>query len=1790
MLLTVPVRSEGTLLNIFFLPRVSPMKCKICSSQSLHFFTAQVLNRYEVDYFQCSSCGFVQTEEPYWLAEAYKEAIASSDVGYVLRNTLFSKVTSHLIFNLLEHDQRFLDYGGGYGLFTRIMRDWGYDFFWSDKFCENIFAKGFEGDLQTSQSYELITAFEVFEHLTDPLETIATLLESTDNIFFSTELLPDSNPTPENWWYYNPQEGQHIAIYTPQSLLEIAQRFNLNVYSNSLNLHLLTRRDLSSQVFAQCLNFNLPEARKGSLTEGDFVRVSEALKEKSLIQHSPGTTSQSQKTTKPFKIVIDGIFFQIGQTGIARVWQSLLMEWAANGFAKHILVLDRNDTAPKIPGVRYCLLSAFSYRNVEEERSLLQQICDEEGADLFISTYYTAPTRTQSVVMVHDMIPEVLGQYLSNPMWQEKHWSIRQASHYICVSRNTARDLQKFFPQISEEQITTAHNGVDLSFQPVGHQVIQEFKARYGITKPYYLLMGSRMGWMGYKNTILFFKAFTQLKNKQDFEIVCVGHETSLEPEFLPYITDTRVHLLPLTDVEVPMAYSGAVALVYPSKYEGFGLPILEAMACGCPVITCANASIPEVAGDAALYVGDEDTQGLTLALQQVQQSEVRNRLTQKGLAQAKQFSWQRTAEQVRSVLLKAVSQPLSDDVEQGSSSSASVKVFNASRGMGGSAASQPFPSPAETIQRYRLRDYNLLAFPDWEQSEEQLFESLSQLFQGILLHPQRTRMTLLLDATGVDPETADWAISSVVMHLMEQMDVEPEGAPEIVLLSEMESDPTKGEAPLQRWRVLLPFVAARVLLARESSMVEVCAEVGTVTSCPVDSLLEANLQTFRFAQEAAIKAQLSQGWEDAKSLPCLLAAMQYFYPHEVDWQYDLPRIPQWLLQPFMNYLLENPPLFHQIGESASYLHFVQKLTAYLHQEILQNQRSPFWQEIAEFFILRLHLIPLYFNQEDLRGLFRQRAEILEAVLTHQGTAVEHSFREREGDRHKIRLGILATHFYPETETFATLPVFQHLDRQKFEVTLYSIESFNHRLSQYCTQQADSAVELPRTTDGRVARIREDDLDILFIASNVTAVTNWVTLLAPHRMARIQVVGMNSPVSTEMTHIDYYLSSRLTHSSFDVQRHYRETVVQIDGPAQCFDFATEAQPVPTQTLSREALGIAPDAVVFVSGANFHKITPELEATWARIIAGVPNAVLLLYPFNISWSSEYPEAAFRDRLAASFAREGVSADRFLLLPNAPNRGDVLERLKLADVYLDSHPFSGMTSLVDPLQLSLPPIVMELDLPVSLARGAAFLRDLEVPELIVESEAEYVQLAIALGTQPERRQQLRDRILRGMAKTPGFMDSRRYGEEMSRVFESLFEAYQKQVPVAVTPAQPKTVSAQPPLQMGQPIARYSMRGALLQIKQLGFKPATVIDVGAALGTFDLYELFPQSRHILIEPIVENEPYLAKICKKLGNAEYHIAAAASEPGTLTLSVNPGLVNASLVTAGDATAPTSEMRTMKVISLDQLHRDRHLQPPFLVKVDVDGKEMEVLKGAVQVLQATEYIIIESTCFGQINEVVDFMREHGFAIYDMVDPVYRPGDHALWQVDLAFVKQSGQFRQSRSYVASSTDDINQQQVWEHHHRYRAQLIDYIERNYGESEEFDSKANTDLGFTPKPITWIAFPDWQQSEETLFEDLTQAVRQVLKAGGRQHMLLLDASTIDSDDANLLLADTLMYLLQDEGLEVDENGPEIVLLSEIHPNQWNQLVPSLSARIKLAHEGAAVRLNLAVDLPVVELEPR
>ena len=205
----------------------------------------------------------------------------------------------------------------------------------------------------------------------------------------------------------------------------------------------------------------------------------------------------------------------------------------------------------------------------------------------------------------------------------------------------------KFVPGIAAEKVHVTPLATAELFRPRDREEIDFVRNATGTTKPYFLTVGARGG---YKNTILTFRALAGLGELDQFDLFCAGHIT-LEPEFQQFIPNKEAKAFNLSDDELAAAYSGAVALLHPSTYEGFGLPVLEAMACGCPVITTRNGSLAEVAGDAAIFVKENDVAGMVAAMREVRRPEVRERLIAAGLEQAKKFSWQKTADGIKAVL-----------------------------------------------------------------------------------------------------------------------------------------------------------------------------------------------------------------------------------------------------------------------------------------------------------------------------------------------------------------------------------------------------------------------------------------------------------------------------------------------------------------------------------------------------------------------------------------------------------------------------------------------------------------------------------------------------------------------------------------------------------------------------------------------------------------------------------------------------------------------------------------------------------------------------------------------------------------------------------------------------------------------------------------------------------------------------------------------------------------------------------------------------------------------------------
>ena len=257
------------------------MQCKVCGSPSDFVFKGTILQKYEVSYYRCPKCDFMQTEEPYWLAESYSSAISDLDLGPVNRAITGARIVESIILLAFDPNAKFIDWGGGYGVFTRLMRDMGYDFYWRDAYCQNLFAKHFVADADSG--YELMTSFEVFEHLVQPMSEVEAMLKLAPNILFTTQVPPARLTAATDWWYLTPEHGQHIAIYSVPALNQIAKTFGLHLSTDGTALHLLSQKPVADRMFKLIArdgraskvmrSIRRRKLRKGSLLMDDFRAV-----------------------------------------------------------------------------------------------------------------------------------------------------------------------------------------------------------------------------------------------------------------------------------------------------------------------------------------------------------------------------------------------------------------------------------------------------------------------------------------------------------------------------------------------------------------------------------------------------------------------------------------------------------------------------------------------------------------------------------------------------------------------------------------------------------------------------------------------------------------------------------------------------------------------------------------------------------------------------------------------------------------------------------------------------------------------------------------------------------------------------------------------------------------------------------------------------------------------------------------------------------------------------------------------------------------------------------------------------------------------------------------------------------------------------------------------------------------------------------------------------------------------------------------------------------------------------
>lgn len=359
-------------------------------------------------------------------------------------------------------------------------------------------------------------------------------------------------------------------------------------------------------------------------------------------------------------VLFDDIFFGVAQTGIARYWRNLLENLkcsaAYSDSDTEIVILNRSNKLSGL-GFREIPFPAYDHWQPASDRFKLIEVCSSLDVSLFVSSYYTFVPGIKNLLPIYDLIPEKMGFARLNKTWLERELAIEFADHFLSISQSTSNDLSKIYEK-DPERIYLAKPGVDRSvFNSFEIGVTATFAEKYGLFR-YIVFVGNRKD---YKNGRLLLELLEKDQQK-DLQVVFVGGgpPDHAENRLKRKIPD-KLFFLDLNDEEFRDCIKSSVCLVYPSQYEGFGLPVLEALSCGIPVIAFDNSSIREAGGDLVVYLSENTSDGLCSALGRVRENSWRDKVKELGPSHAEQMNWTTTAENFLAAVDKTLESEFKD-------------------------------------------------------------------------------------------------------------------------------------------------------------------------------------------------------------------------------------------------------------------------------------------------------------------------------------------------------------------------------------------------------------------------------------------------------------------------------------------------------------------------------------------------------------------------------------------------------------------------------------------------------------------------------------------------------------------------------------------------------------------------------------------------------------------------------------------------------------------------------------------------------------------------------------------------------------------------------------------------------------------------------------------------------------------------------------------------------------------------------------------------------------------------
>jgi glycosyltransferase involved in cell wall biosynthesis len=358
---------------------------------------------------------------------------------------------------------------------------------------------------------------------------------------------------------------------------------------------------------------------------------------------------------KRMRIAIDGRIAYYSSGGLRRYVVLLLQALAGLDSETDYLVLhSRKQRSPRMPGANFRPVRCWTPSHHPLERWAMALEVARLRPELLHSPDFIPPAfgYRRSVVTVQDLsflrYPHFLTAQSRRYYNRQIRWAVARTDHILAISKATQRDLCSLLG-VDPRKITVAYLAADPELRPPAPEEVKQLIATYGLEQGYLLFVGTLEP---RKNLPGLLEAYRALLDRGgvDPPLVLAGRVGWLHQEVLDCVQRLRLEkhvrvLNQVADADLAALYAGAGVLALPSFYEGFGLPALEAMACGTPVVAARRGALPEVVGDSGLLVEPDDTEGMASALEKaLLDRRLRARLRQSGMKQASRFTWDRTA------------------------------------------------------------------------------------------------------------------------------------------------------------------------------------------------------------------------------------------------------------------------------------------------------------------------------------------------------------------------------------------------------------------------------------------------------------------------------------------------------------------------------------------------------------------------------------------------------------------------------------------------------------------------------------------------------------------------------------------------------------------------------------------------------------------------------------------------------------------------------------------------------------------------------------------------------------------------------------------------------------------------------------------------------------------------------------------------------------------------------------------------------------------------------------------